>query len=62
MKRLLNAEEVAAMLGVPKSWVWAASRRGELPTVVLGRYRRYRHEAVEEWIKQQEGSGANGKR
>jgi excisionase family DNA binding protein len=54
VERLLTAEDVASMLGVPKAWVYAASRRGELPTVRLGRYRRYRREAVEAWIEQQE--------
>lgn len=54
--RLLTADDVAEMLGVPKSWVYAASRKGELPTVPLGRYRRYRPEAVEAWIREQERS------
>jgi excisionase family DNA binding protein len=52
--RLLTAERVAELLGVPKSWVYEQSRRGRIPTVTLGRYRRYRVEAVEEWIKDQE--------
>ena len=52
--RLLTADDVAEMLGVPKSWVNAASRKGELPTVTLGRYRRYRREAVDAWICSQE--------
>jgi excisionase family DNA binding protein len=54
MSRLLTASEVAEMLGVQTSWVYAASRRGELPTVKLGRYRRYRREAIERWIEEQE--------
>jgi excisionase family DNA binding protein len=58
--RLLTAEDVAEILGVPKSWVYAASRRGELPTVTLGRYRRYRPEAIEQWITEQERG--NGRR
>jgi excisionase family DNA binding protein len=56
MSGLLTAEQVAEMLGVPKSWVYEQSRRGRIPTVTLGRYRRYRLEAVEVWIKQQERS------
>ena len=52
--RLLTAEQVAEMLGVPKSWVYEQSRRGAIPTVTLGRYRRYRLEAIEDWIKQSE--------
>lgn len=47
---LLTADEVADLLGVPKSWVYEQSRRGAIPTVTLGRYRRYRREAIEEWV------------
>ena len=58
--RLLTAQDVADLLGVPKSWVYAASRSGELPTVTLGRYRRYRRESIEAWIAHQEGT-SNGR-
>ena len=44
------------MLGVPKSWVYEQSRLGRIPTVTLGRYRRYRLEAIEAWIRQIEGA------
>lgn len=47
---LLNAGEVAHLLGVPRTWVYEQSRRGTMPTVTLGRYRRYRREAILEWI------------
>ncbi|HEY6638602.1 MAG TPA: helix-turn-helix domain-containing protein [Solirubrobacterales bacterium] len=60
--RLLDADQVAQILGVPKSWVYAASRKGELPTVTLGRYRRYRREAVESWIEGQERESAPGRK
>lgn len=48
---LLTAAEVAQMLGVPKSWVYKQSRKGRIPTVTLGRYRRYRAEAITRWIE-----------
>jgi excisionase family DNA binding protein len=51
---LLTAEDVAAMLCVPKTWVYAQSRAGSLPTVRVGRYCRYRREAVDRWIRMQE--------
>ena len=57
--RLLDADQVAEMLGVPKSWVYAASRRGELPTVTLGRYRRYRRETIDKWLRDQEQANRN---
>lgn len=60
---LLTADQVSQMLGVPKSWVYEQSRRGVIPTVTLGRYRRYRLEAIEAWIEQREleGGGAVGR-
>jgi len=47
---LMSAAEVAELLGVPASWVYEQSRRGRIPTVTLGRYRRYRREAIEAWV------------
>jgi excisionase family DNA binding protein len=47
---LLTAQDVARLLGVPTSWVYEQSRRGRIPTVNLGRYRRYRRDAIEAWI------------
>lgn len=44
---LLTAEQVAQMLGVTPAWVYAQSRCGRIPTVTLGRYRRYRRAAIE---------------
>ncbi len=56
---LLTAEQVADLLGVPRSWVYEQSRRGTIPTVTLGRYRRYRREAIEEWLRAiEDSSGA----
>jgi excisionase family DNA binding protein len=51
---LLTADQVAKQLGVPRSWVYEQSRRGLIPTVMLGRYRRYRAEAIADWIAEQE--------
>ena len=53
---LLTADDVAELLGTPKTWVYAQSRDGTLPTVRLGRYVRYRREAVESWIVEQESA------
>jgi excisionase family DNA binding protein len=53
-KTLLTAHDVASMLGVPVSWVYARSRTGEIPTVKLGRYYRYRLETIESWLGSRE--------
>jgi excisionase family DNA binding protein len=52
--RLLDAGEVAAMLAVPERWVRKHTRSGLFPHVRLGRYVRYRREAVLAWLDEQE--------
>jgi excisionase family DNA binding protein len=60
---LLTAAEVAKLLHVPQSWVREQTRRGRIPTVTLGRYRRYRREAIEAWIEELEaGNGPTAAR
>jgi excisionase family DNA binding protein len=51
---LLTAPEVAELLGVSAEWVWEQSRKGAIPTVTLGRSRRYRREAIEQWLAELE--------
>jgi excisionase family DNA binding protein len=52
--RLLTADQVAEVLQVPKSWVYGATRDGSIPAVRLGRYYRYRPEAIRDWVEQLE--------
>jgi Helix-turn-helix domain len=40
------------MLGVTTGWVYAQSRKGRIPTITLGRYRRYRRDAILQWLDQ----------
>ena len=56
MTQLLTADEVAERLGVTKDWVWAQARAGRIPHVRLGRYRRFREEAIDAWLQQLEQS------
>jgi excisionase family DNA binding protein len=51
---LMTAGQVARLLGVPRTWVYEQSRCGRIPTVTLGRYRRYRREAIDAWVRQLE--------
>jgi excisionase family DNA binding protein len=48
------ASEVADLLQVTTAWVYAETRRGRLPHVRLGRYVRYRREAIQAWLVAQE--------
>ena len=52
--RLMNAEQVAELLGMDVEWVWKMSRRGEIPTITFGRFRRYRREAILRWLEELE--------
>ncbi len=55
--RLLHAEEVAEIVGMTVEWVWDQSRRGAIPTVTLGRHRRYRRLAILRWLEAIESGG-----
>jgi excisionase family DNA binding protein len=45
--RLLTAEQLAERWQVPKSHVYRLTRDGKIPVVELGRYYRYRLDAIE---------------
>ncbi|MGH2879881.1 MAG: helix-turn-helix domain-containing protein [Solirubrobacteraceae bacterium] len=49
---LLFADDVAALVGMTKDWVYAETRAGRIPHVTLGRYYRYRPESIEAWLSQ----------
>jgi excisionase family DNA binding protein len=52
VSRLLTAEDVAEMLGLEVARVWRLSRCGEIPTITIGRSRRYRREAIHRWLEE----------
>jgi excisionase family DNA binding protein len=49
---LLTADQVARLLAVPRSSVYEYARRrhGPLPSVVVGRHRRFYRSDVEAWL------------
>lgn len=56
---LLSADEVAALLGVPRSSVYeyARRRRNPLPSVAIGRHRRFIRADLEAWLGSQRLAG-----
>jgi excisionase family DNA binding protein len=58
--RLLTVGDVADRLGVTQDWVWAQARAGRIPHVQLGRYRRFREEALETWLDELELESVDG--
>ena len=51
--RLLTVQDVAEWLAVPVSWVYAAAESGKLPSVRVGRYRRFHRADIERYLEQQ---------
>jgi excisionase family DNA binding protein len=49
---LLFAEDVAALVGMTRYWVYAETRAGRIPHLTLGRYYRYRPESIDAWLRQ----------
>jgi excisionase family DNA binding protein len=56
-KCLWTAHEVGELLGVSHEYVWQLSRERRIPTVSLGRTRRYRRESILAWLEQIESPG-----
>jgi excisionase family DNA binding protein len=55
---LLEAKDVAVWLGVKEDYVRDLGRKGEIPTVKIGKYVRFERHSIREWIAQQRDSSA----
>jgi excisionase family DNA binding protein len=49
-EKLLNAEQVADVLGVPIAHIYRLSREDKLPTIRIGKYVRYSPSALVEFV------------
>jgi excisionase family DNA binding protein len=58
---LLTAQRVAELLGVSPEYVWQMSREGRIPTIRLGRTRRYRLDSILDWLEEIELRGGPGR-
>lgn len=58
---LLEAEDVAAYLGMRTDWVYREVRAGRLPHVRLGRAVRFRQESIDAWIRANEQGARSGR-
>lgn len=52
MDKLLTANEVAELLGVHENWVYAAANAGRMPSMRIGRARRFSRGQLEAWLNQ----------
>jgi excisionase family DNA binding protein len=57
---LLTVDQLAQRWQVPKSSIWQYTREGRIPGVKIGRYYRYRQDAIEEL--ERNGGMTNGRR
>jgi excisionase family DNA binding protein len=59
---LLTADQVAALLAVPRSSVYEYARRRHrpLPSIAVGRHRRFYRSDVEAWLAGQRGARLPG--
>jgi excisionase family DNA binding protein len=49
--RLLDAHQVAEILGMRTDYVYRLARRDEIPHLRFGRTLRFRVEAIDEWLR-----------
>jgi excisionase family DNA binding protein len=58
--KLLTVDELAALLAVPRGWVYRKARANGLPFVKLGKYLRFEESQVRRWIEcQRSGPSAD---
>src|SRR5882762_9887662 len=48
---LVDADQLAAALGVPVTWIETAARQGRIPSLEFGRWRRFRRSEVEAAVR-----------
>jgi excisionase family DNA binding protein len=54
MNRLLTPKDVAEMLSLKPSWVYAEARAGRIPHIRLGRYVRFKASSIAQWADDRE--------
>jgi excisionase family DNA binding protein len=59
---LLNAEQAAALLSVPATWVLAEARANRVPHIRLGRYVRFEAKELERWWQERARGPTRGRK
>ena len=57
-EHLIGVPELAARLGVPRSWVYSQTAAGILPAVRIGKYVKFRPTEIDRWIEQRRTGSA----
>ncbi len=50
LEPLLDAEEVAKILGVDKAYIYTQARSGKMPSIKLGKYRKFSPSQLKKWL------------
>jgi excisionase family DNA binding protein len=53
---VMNVNEVAAYLRIPRASVYKLAQRGKIPCQKAGRHWRFRREAIDRWLEASPGS------
>ena len=51
--RLLDVNDVATLLHAPLSWVYTNAEAGTLPSLKIGKYRRFKLIDIQSWMEAQ---------
>ena len=62
LEELITVEDAARLLGVPRSWVYANTESGRLPSFRIGKYRRLKASELLSWIERHHEGNSNGGR
>jgi excisionase family DNA binding protein len=50
LENLLEAEEIAHILGVDVSYVYSQARANKIPSIKLGKYRKFSPSQLKKWL------------
>ena len=51
LEKLLDAEEVAKILGVDEGYVYGQARANKMPSIKLGKYRKFSPSQLAKWLE-----------
>ena len=57
-ENFIGVDEAARLLGVPKSWIYAAIREGRIKSYKIGKYRRFLPSELRTQVMKQQLAGA----
>ncbi len=56
-QHLLNVDELAERLNVPKGWIYERTSRGDIPFIKVGKYVRFEWGTILDWLKDEQDLG-----